>query len=557
MAWEQNYDPLGSAFGSTLFAALPILVLLTGLGLLRMKAHRAALLGLACALLVAVFVFRMPPGLALESAALGGAYGLLPIGWIVLNVLFLYEIAESQGLLAMLKEHLTAVTADRRLQILLIAFCFGAFFEGAAGFGAPVAITAAILIGLGFPPLAASSLSLLANTAPVAFGALGTPIVALQAATNLDLFDLSAMVGRQLPFFSILIPFWLVAAFAGWRGMVGVAPAIFVAGATFAIVQFLVSNLHGPWLVDVVAATASAGALVLFLRLWHPRDLSLGTGAGTVFEASEDRRASHGAACAGNERPEWQVFAPWLILCIAVFLWGLPQIRAALDAVSAFRIPVSGLDNMALRMPPVVAAPRPEAAVFNFNWLSATGTGILVAALLSGAVLKLSPQALLRLYARALYRVRHSLATIAAMVALGFVTRYAGLDATMGLAFARTGAFYPFFGAMLGWVGVALTGSDTASNVLFGGLQTISAGQLGLSPTLMAAANSSGGVMGKMIDAQSIVVASAATGFIGHEGAILRRVFLHSLVLAALVGVLVMLQAYVFPFDLMTVGPPR
>ena len=539
MGWGQNYDPLANIPVSTLCAALPILALLSALGLLRIRAHWAALLGLSCALLVAVFVFRMPAPMALESAALGAAYGLLPIGWIVLNVIFLYEIVDSQGLLAVLRDRLTSVTADPRLQLLLIAFCLGAFFEGAAGFGTPVAVTSAILIGLGFSPLSASSLSLIANTAPVAFGALGTPIVALQAATKLDLFDLSAMIGRQLPFFSVMIPFWLVAAFAGWRGMIAIAPAIFVAGFVFAAVQFLVSNLHGPWLVDVMAAAASAVALIAFLKVWHPPD---------VRKPGAPRAAS-------ASKPPWQAYAPWIILCVAVFLWGLPQVRTALDGISSVKIAFAGLDGNVLRMPPVVEAPRAESAVFNLNWLSSTGTGILVAALLSGAVLKLPPTVLLRFFGRALRRVRHSLATIAAMVALGFVTRYAGLDATLGLAFARTGVLYPFFGAMLGWLGVALTGSDTASNVLFGGLQTVSAGQLGLSPTLMAAANSSGGVMGKMIDAQSIVVASVATGFVGQEGAILRRVFFHSLALAALVGALVMLQAYVFPFDRMTLGP--
>jgi lactate permease len=536
MTWQQSYDPLGSPWSSTIAAALPILALLSGLGLLRMRAHRAAALGLACALLVAVLVFGMPARLAVESAVLGAAYGLLPIGWIVLNVLFLYHIAESQGLLAAMKSRLAAVTSDRRLQLLLIAFCLGAFFEGAAGFGTPVAVTAAVLIALGFPPLAASSLSLLANTAPVAYGGLGTPIVALQASTGLDLFNLSAMVGRQLPFFSVLVPFWLIAVYSGWRGMLGVAPAVLVAGVVFAVVQFLVSNLHGPWLVDIVAAAASAAAVVLLLRHWRPADVPAGP-----------------AAIEPDGIPEWRVFAPWIILCVLVFLWGVPQIRAALDALSSFRIPMPGLDGAVMRMPPVVAGARPEAAVVNLGWLSATGTGILSAALLSGLVLGIGPSTLLRLYGRTIHRVRHSLATIAAMVAIGFVTRYAGLDATLGLAFARTGPLYPFFGAMLGWLGVALTGSDTASNVLFGGLQTVSAGQLGLSPTLMAAANSSGGVMGKMIDAQSIVVASAATGFTGQEGAILRRVFFHSLALAALVGLLVTLQAYVFPFSALVV----
>jgi lactate permease len=542
VVWSQVYDPLGNFAASTLAAALPIVVLLGGLGVFGMRAHRAALLGLACALAIAVLVFRMPAGLAFETAALGAAYGLLPIGWIVLNVLFLYEIASSLDLLTALRDRLAAVTADKRLQLLLIAFCLGAFFEGAAGFGTPVAVTAAILIGLGFSPLAASSLSLIANTAPVAFGALGTPMIALQATTGLDLFALSAMVGRQLPVFAILVPFWLITVYAGWRGMMAVAPAILAAGASFAAVQFAMSNFHGPWLVDVIAAATSAGAVLLVLRFWRPKDAPV---------AAMPAIAPGGAAFAN-----WRVFAPWIILCAVVFLWGLPQVRALLDGLSVFKFPVPGLDGAVMRMPPVVAAPRAESAVYTFNWLSATGTGILTAALLTGALFRISLPRLSRLYGRACLRGWRSLLTIAAMVGLGFIARYGGLDATLGLAFAATGVLYPFFGTMLGWLGVALTGSDTASNVIFGNLQTVSAGQIGLDPTLMAAANSSGGVMGKMIDAQSIAVASAATGFVGHEGAILRRVFRHSLALAVLVGLLVTLQAYVFPFTLMTVGPP-
>jgi lactate permease len=539
--WAQIYDPLGQPALSTLASALPVVVLLGALGVLRWRAHTAALAGLATALLVAIAIFGMPPSIALSTAAYGAAYGLLPIGWIVLNVIFLYQLTEQRGLLAVQRESITSVTRDRRLQLLLVAFCFGAFFEGASGFGTPVAVTGAVLIGLGFTPLLASGLSLIANTAPVAFGALGTPIIALQSVTSLDLHVLSAMVGRQLPFFSILVPFWLVWAFAGWRGMAGVWPAALVAGVFFAVPQFLVSNYHGPWLVDVVASVISMAALTLFLRVWRPRQhWAL---EGEAGPATVEHRHSRGAVL--------RAWVPWLILSAVVFVWGLPQTRALLDGISIMRVPVPGLHNLVERVPPVVAAPRPEPAIYAFNYLSATGSGILVAALIAGLVMRYRPAELVRAYWSTIKLVRLSLLTIAAMLALGFTTRYSGLDATLGLAFARTGVLYPFFGTLLGWLGVALTGSDTSSNVLFGSLQRITAEQLGLSPILMAAANSSGGVMGKMIDAQSIVVASTATRWYGHEGEILRYVFLHSLALACLVGLLVVLQAYVFPFSAM------
>ena len=543
MRWAQIYDPLGHPALSTLASALPVVVLLGALGVLRWRAHTAALAGLATALLVAIAIFGMPVSIALSTAAYGAAYGLLPIGWIVLNVIFLYQLTEQRGLLAVQRESITSVTRDRRLQLLLVAFCFGAFFEGASGFGTPVAVTGAVLIGLGFTPLLASGLSLIANTAPVAFGALGTPIIALQSVTSLDLHALSAMVGRQLPIFSILVPFWLVWAFAGWRGMAGVWPATLVAGVFFAVPQFLVSNFHGPWLVDVVASVISMAALTLFLRVWQPRQhWAL---EGEAGPASIEHRHSRGTVL--------RAWVPWLILSAVVFVWGLPQTRALLDGISIVRVPVPGLHNLVERVPPVVAAARPEPAIYAFNYLSATGTGILVAALIAGLVMRYRPAELARAYWSTLKLVRLSLLTIAAMLALGFTTRYSGLDATLGLAFARTGVFYPFFGTLLGWLGVALTGSDTSSNVLFGSLQRITAEQLSLSPILMAAANSSGGVMGKMIDAQSIVVASTATRWYGHEGEILRYVFLHSLVLACLVGLLVVLQAYVFPFSAMVV----
>jgi len=544
MGWRQVYDPLGAAWLSTFIAALPIVILLGGLALLRLRAHVAALLGLAASVLTAVLAFGMPPGMAARTAGLGAAYGLFPIGWIIINVIFLYDLTCEKGHFKIMQESLTGITRDRRLQLLLIAFSFGAFFEGAAGFGTPVAVTAAILIGLGFAPLAASGLSLIANTAPVAFGALGTPIVALAGVTGLDVRELSAMVGRQLPFFSVLIPFWLVWAFCGFKKTKEVWPALAVAGGSFAVPQFLISNFHGPWLVDVLSSLLSIGALILFLRVWSPRRPF------TFSDEAADRATAPPAVPAGAVVRAW---LPWLVLSVFVFLWGIPQVKAALDGLSVIRFPVPGLDRLISRVPPVVAQETAEAAVFSFNWLSFTGTGIFAAAVVSGLLMSFSPKQLMRAYGRTLKRVRFSLLTVAAMLSLGYVTRYSGLDATLGLAFAGTGVLYPFFGTMLGWLGVALTGSDTSSNVLFGSLQRISAEQLGLSPVLMASANSSGGVMGKMIDAQSIVVASTATRWYGHEGSILRYVFFHSLALAALMGLFVLLQAYVFPFTKLVV----
>ena len=560
MTWSQVYDPLGSPVLSTLLAALPILVLLGSLGVFRLKAHTAALLGLATSAMVAVLVFRMPAGMIMTTAVYGAGYGLFPIGWIILNVIFLYQLTNERGLFDVLRQSITGLTQDRRLQLLLVAFSFGAFFEGASGFGTPVAVTGAILIGLGFTPLAASGLSLIANTAPVAYGALGTPIIGLQSVTGLDLRELSAMVGRQLPFFSLIVPFWLIWAFAGFRGMLEIWPAILVAGVFFAVPQFLMSNFHGPWLVDVVAAVVSMGSLALFMKVWHPKRIWRFPGEDPATEIlrnreqeKEDPSTETGTANPGfnsefrNPKSEiLRAWLPWIILSVVVFVWGLPQTKAFFDGISFPKIPVPGLDKLVLRAPPVVARPTAESAVFNFNWLSATGSGILLASIVAGLVMGYSISGLARVYWKTLKLVRFSLLTIAAMLAIGFTTRYSGMDATLGLAFARTGWLYPFFGTMLGWLGVALTGSDTSSNVLFGSLQKITATQLGLSPTLMAAANSSGGVMGKMIDAQSIVVASTATRWYGHEGDILRYVFFHSLALAALVGLLVLLQAYVF-----------
>ena len=557
--WAQNYDPTGSWWLSTLIAALPIVVLLGTLALLHIKAHFAALLGLATGLVTAVFVFHMPARLAATTAVYGAGYGLFPIGWIILNVIFLYRMTLETGRFKVLQESMTGITQDTRLQLLLIAFSFGAFFEGASGFGTPVAVTAALLIGLGFKPLQASGLSLIANTAPVAFGALGTPIIALAAVTGYSETVLGAQVGRILPFFSVLVPFWLVWAYAGFKGMKEIWPAVAVAGVTFAIPQFLVSNFHGPWLTDIVAAVVSMLCLILFLKIWHPKTIWGHEG----HQESEQRaaRGQHGYSRAEVAR----AWVPWLVLSVFVFCWGTftgkkimntpEKVFTSLSTwstppskITNPQFPVTGLNRLSQRMPPVVVKPTPEGAVFGLNWLSATGSGILFAATISGFIMGLSLPKIVAMWWQTLWHIRFSLMTIAAMLSLGILTRYSGVDATMGLAFARTGVMYPFFGTLLGWLGVALTGSDTSSNVLFGSLQKISAQQIGLSPILMGAANSSGGVMGKMIDAQSIVVASTATEWYGHEGDILRYVFFHSLALAALVGIMVTLQAYVFPF---------
>lgn len=538
-SWSQGYDPLGNWFLSTLVAAVPVIVLLGALASTKVHAHWAAVLGLASAILIAVAAFHMPGRMAAVTAVYGCGYGLLPIGWIIINVIFLYDLTVVTGRFQVMQHSLMNITQDRRLQLLLIAFCFGAFFEGASGFGTPVAVTATILIGLGFPALEASALSLIANTAPVAYGALGTPILGLKGVTGISEMILGAQVGRILPVFSFLVPFWLIVAFVGWSAMLEIWPAIAVAGICFAIPQFLMSNYHGPWLVDIVAAVISMAALIAFMKFWKPK--KVWRFPGESADAGHDPNRYSGGEV-------FRAWVPWIVLSICVFIWGTPQAKTFLDKLSAPKFPVHGLHNLVLRVPPVVAGPTKEGAVFVLNWLSATGSGIFVASVIAGFIMGLGFLSLIKNYGKTLMKVRYSLLTISAMMAIGFLTRYGGLDATMGLAFARTGMFYPFFGTMLGWLGVALTGSDTASNVLFGSLQKISAQQLSLSPNLMCAANSAGGVMGKMIDAQSIVVASTATEWYGHEGKILRYVFFHSIALAALVGVVVTLEAYVYPF---------
>jgi lactate permease len=461
--------------------------------------------------------------------------------------MFLYRLSVEKGSFELLQRTIGGVSPDRRIQLLLIAFCFGAFFEGASGFGTPVAVTGAMLMGLGFSPLAAAGLSLIANTAPVAYGALGTPIQGLASVTGLDPFLLGAMVGRQLPFFSLIVPFWLIWAFAGWKGMKDIWPAILVTGVSFAIPQFLISNFVNPWIVDIGASLVSMACLIGFLKIWQPKELWLSPALRTRDDSVGTMPARPASSTAPVTTAEmWRGLLPWIIVCLVLLMWGSDWFKVPMNKIFVWGYPVEGLHNLIAKVPPVVAKPTPEGAVFSFTYLTYTGSGTLIAAILSAFLMGFNPLRIIKAYGETIWAVRYPLLTIAAMLAIGTLTRYSGIDATLGLAFAHAGFFYPFFGTLLGWLGVALTGSDTASNVLFGGLQKITAEQLGLSPILMGAANSSGGVMGKMIDAQSIVVASTATNWFGHEGSILRFVFKHSITLACLVGVLVMLQAYVF-----------
>ncbi len=545
--WNQIYNPLGNTILSTGAAALPVVTLLVLIASNKVKAHIAAVIALIVANLVAIVIFTMPADMSLRATALGAVTGFFPIGWIVLNVIFLYRLTVERGVFETLQITIGGVTEDRRLQLLLIAFSFGAFFEGASGFGTPVAVTGAILIGLGFSPLAASGLSLIANTAPVAYGALGTPIAGLSSVTGIDPFLLGAMVGRQLPFFSLIVPFWLIWVFAGFRGMKEIWPAILVTGVSFAVPQFLISNFINPWIVDIGASLISMACLIGFLKMWKPK----------AIWTSPALRSRDDSAATMSKRPAksskvpttaevWFSLLPWIIVCIILLLWGTNAVKGILNAYATWNFPVPGLHNMINKVAPVVPAPTKEGAVFAFTWLSYTGSGMLIAAIISGLLMGFSPVRLVTEYGKTIRICAYSLVTISAMLAIGTLTRLSGIDATLGLAFAGAGVLYPFFGTLLGWLGVALTGSDTASNILFGNLQKVTSEQLGLPPILMAAANSSGGVMGKMIDAQSIVVASTATNWFGHEGSILRFVFFHSITLACLVGVLVMLQAYVF-----------
>ena len=543
MTWTQAYTPVaGNLILSALVAALPVVVLLGLLALAHVKAHWAALCGLGTALAAAVLVFGMPPKLAIAAALNGAAFGLLPIGWIVLNAIFVYDVTVKSGDFEIVKDSIAGLASDRRIQALLIAFCFGGFMEGAAGFGTPVAICAAMLIGLGFRPLQSAGLALIANTAPVAYGGLGTPVITLATITGLPLGVLSAMVGRILVPFCVLVPFWVLWSMCGRRKMLEVWPACLTAGLSFGATQYAISNYLGPSLAAAGAGLVSLASMFVLLAFWQPASIwSL------EHENAAGRAAEHAGRRTWPASRKMRAWMPWVLLSVFVFAWGLKPVKDRLNRASV-DITVPALHKAVIRNTPVVAKATAEPAIFSFNWASATGSSLFLTGIAGGLLLGFTPLQLFRIFLGTLRRVSKSLLTISAMLALGYCARYAGLDATMGLAFARTGPLFPFFSPLLGWLGVALTGSDTSSNVLFGGLQQVTARQLGLSPVLAAAANSAGGVMGKMIDAQSIVVAGVATGQQGNEGTILRYVFWHSIALAMLVGIVVLLQAYVFPW---------
>jgi lactate permease len=593
--YHQNYDPLGNAFLSTVVAAIPILVLLYFIALHRhrdpqgnvhfgISAPYAAFFGVIAAFLVSCLVFKMPITSAISAFVLGSLSGFLGIIWIVLGAMFLYTMTVVSGKFEIVKESIVHISFDRRLQCVLIAFSFGAIIEGTSGFGTPVAIAGAVMVGLGFAPFQSAVLNLLANTAPVAWGAIGTPIVTLAAVSGLDQLTLSTMAGRQLPFVSILVPFWLVATFVKmeggtWREAFEVWPAAACAGASFAVMQWFASGTNEFHLMtDVVSGVFSVICTALFLRfVWHPKTRFL-----LKTERAALARAGKSTATATADSTEWKysyttkqtmyAWLPWVILILCCALWGMPEFKTYLNklfsnvtfATTLFGAPFAGtlslpvwdmpaLHNLVQRMPPVAAInAKPEAARFIINWLSAAGTGVFVAAILSGFVLGLSAAQWKQAFTQTMHRMKIPVLVIGQVLGLGFLTRYAGTDAVLGLAFTGAGFMYPFFAAYLGWLGVFLTGSDTASNALFGSLQRITAQQLNLNPILTVATNSTGGVMGKMIDAQSIMVACAACYDDPKErsyalGPIFRTVFWHSLAGAAVIGLIALLQAYVFP----------
>jgi lactate permease len=557
--WVQVYDPLHSLGWSTLLATPPLLVLL-GLIFWGVPAHRAALCGLVTAMVTAIVGFHMPWVQAVAAAVYGACCGLLPIGWIVLPGLFLFHLTVRSGQFEIVKRSVTALSPDRRMQALLIAFSFGAFLEGAAGFGTPAAISSALLMGIGFSPLYAAGLALMANTSPVAFGSLGSPITVLAKVSDLPEMALSQMVGRQLPLFALIVPVWLIWTMSGWKGVKGCWPAILVCGGSYGACQFVVANFAGPSLAGVGSGLLSLVVLAAFLRVWQPRE---------VFRFANERgEPVRDEAPPLTSRQVAHAWVPWLLLSAMIFVWGLPQVKTALDGGTAKRPnclagigklawSVPRLDGAVYRTSPVVQVPpgsdraeKPMEAIYDFNWLSAAGTAIFLAAVISAFWLRIRPREFAAQLLDTTLRVRPALLTIACTLAIAFILKFSGGDATLGLAFTHTGWLYPLFAPLLGWVGVAITGSDTASNALFGSLQHITAKQLALNPVLIVASNSTGGVMAKMIAAQSIAVAAVATEQSGQEGRILRFVLLPSIIMALIVGLMTLVQAYLLPWTI-------
>jgi lactate permease len=558
VTWTQVYDPAGHWWLSTLIAALPIIVLLGLLAGLKVRAHLCAVAGAVTAVVVAIVAFKMPAILAVSSFFFGAAFGLLKIVWIVIAAVFLYDISVETGQFEIMKQSVAAITPDRRLQLLLVAFCFGAFIEGCAGFGAPVAIAGAFMIGLGFKPFQAAVLNLIANTSPVAWGAIGTPVHTLAAVTSLNESDLNAMIGRILPITALIVPVWLVRTMVSWKETFEVLPAILVVGGSFAVTQWFWANHMDSNLVDISAGAISLVVTLLFLRVWQPK--KIWRFADEAFPNTASMKSTIRHYTSGQIAKAWMPFA---ILSVFVLCWGLPSIKTALNQATtpSFKVIMADgkqrpgppgwdwpyLHAKISRTTPVVAKATPEAARFDFNWLTATGTGCFLAAILAGLLLGLGFGRISSIFGKTLVRLRFAIIAMTCMLGIGYVTRYSGMDAVLGLAFTRTGWLFPFFGTYIGWLGVALTGSDTSSNALFGSLQKITAQQLNLSPILMCATNSAGGVMGKMVDAQSICIATAATNQVGSEGSIFRFLFWHSVALAAIVGLIVMMYAYVLP----------
>ena len=535
MTWQQVYDPFNSKILSALVSALPVLTLFFVLVVLKKRVWVSAFSGLMMAAALALLIFKMPPALVATAAGHGFIFGLLRIAWIVVGSIFLYNVASETGQFQVMKDSIAGLSSDKRLQLVLIAFCFGAFLEGTGGGGAPVAIAGAFLMGLGFSPFQAATLCLLANTAPVAWGGVGNPIRTLGGVTGLPELQFSAMAGRILPPLSLILPFWLVRSMVGWRETFQVWPALLVSGLSFAGMQFYWSNYQDIGLVDVVSAVFSLLLTTAFLRFWKPAK---------VIPVSGELTASHRRHSAAQVLKGW---SPFIVASILIFVTGLPSMSKYLN-VNALKMPMPYLHNAVLKMPPVAPVPTPEDATVNLNFLGIPGTVVFVAGIVAAMLAGLPPGKTARIFKATVVQMMPSLLAISFMVGLAYVTRYCGMDTIIGLSLTGTGTFYPFFGTLLGWLGVALTGTDAGSNALFGNLQKVTAEQLGLSPILMGAANSTGGVMGKMIDAQSIVVSSSATKQQGNEAAIFKAVFWHSIALATLVGVIVMFYAYVIPW---------
>lgn len=553
--WQQLYTPLGSLGWSALAALIPIVFFFLALAVFRLKGHVAGSITLALSIAVAIFAFQMPADMAFAAAGYGFAYGLWPIAWIIVAAVFLYKLTVKSGQFEVIRSSVLSITDDQRLQVLLIGFAFGAFLEGAAGFGAPVAITAALLVGLGFNPLYAAGLCLIANTAPVAFGALGIPITVAGQVTGIDPFKIGAMTGRQLPFLSVLVPFWLVAMMDGWRGIKQTWPAALVAGVSFAITQYLTSNFIGPELPDITSALVSLISLTLFLKFWQPARAAKAAVAG-VSPAVPAFAGGFGGVRSTSASPYsfgqiLKAWSPFLILTVLVTIWTLKPFKAmfavggALESwVLYFAIP--HLDQLVIKVAPIVLNPTPIAAIYKLDPVSATGTAIFFSALISMLVLRIDVKTGLTTLRDTLVELKLPILSIGMVLAFAFVTNYSGMSSTLALVLAGTGVLFPFFSPFLGWLGVFLTGSDTSSNALFSSLQATTAHQIGVNDTLLVAANTSGGVTGKMISPQSIAVACAATGLVGKESDLFRFTLKHSLIFAAFVGLITLLQAYVF-----------